>query len=136
MQACTSLENDIVTKFMYFRTYSKTIAFHPMKRKQNKKSWVYKDGIFNITPQNCRISARLKKPFSPERWCLNKGFIIGDTIFKILLVKNIKILKQKQSKIIVTKMFVSWPVPRGKGSNAAPQGDGIWDHSSMEELNQ
>ena len=31
-------------------------------------------------------------------------------------------------------MYVSWPVPRGKGSNAAPQGDGIWDHSSMEEL--
>jgi len=26
-------------------------------------------------------------------------------------------------------MFVSWPVPNGKGSDAAPQGYGIWDYS-------
>lgn len=30
-------------------------------------------------------------------------------------------------------MFVPWPVPQGNGSNAAPQGNGIWNHTLMEE---
>lgn len=32
------------------------------------------------------------------------------------------------------KMCVSWQVQRGKGSDAAPQGNGIWDHHTTEEL--
>ena len=31
-------------------------------------------------------------------------------------------------------MYVSWPVPRGNGNDAALPGDGIWDHLQMEEL--
>jgi len=33
--------------------------------------------------------------------------------------------KTKSEQNVVTEMYVSWPVPRGKSSNAAPQGNGI-----------
>lgn len=31
-------------------------------------------------------------------------------------------------------MFAPWPVPQSNGCNSAPQGDGIWGCSKMEEL--
>ena len=65
--------------------------------------------------------------------------MISSSTMKIKLQKKKKGTKINQKKEksrtnCCNIMYVSWPVPRGKGSNAAPQGDGIWDHLSMEEL--
>ena len=56
--------------------------------------------------------------------------MISSSTMKIKLTKKKKGTKINQKKKksrtkCCNIMYVSWPVPRGKGSNAAPQGDGI-----------
>lgn len=78
------------------------------------------------------------KPFSPERWYFfNWSHHRPDTIYPKPQFKRKKnnLFQRKTATIRDGEgMFVSWPVPRGKGSDAAPQGDGIWDHLPAEKL--
>lgn len=74
--------------------------------------------------RNCLRIAEYQQGFGKAIQSRKMVFLITDFITGVNETKRKgRIRKEKE-------LFVSWPIPRGNSSNAAPQGDRIWDTSA------